>query len=163
MMTLVSASPKPPFSAFLEQHRTAVLAFLRSMVGPVDADDAFQETFLAALRAYESLDGENPRAWLLTIARNKAIDQHRASARRPLPAGDDLPETASADPPPVDDAIWARVAELPQRQREAVALRYGADLAYREVGKAMDTSADAARRNVHEGLKKLRATIEEER
>ena len=85
-----------PFQAFLDEHRSPVLAYLRAMVGPSDADDCFQETFMAALRSYETLDGANPRAWVMTIARNKAIDHHRSAARRPLPKGDDLPDVAGS-------------------------------------------------------------------
>jgi len=154
-------SPRP-FQAFLDEHRRPVLAFLRSMVGPADADDCFQETFMAALRAYETLDGDNPRAWVMTIARNKAIDHHRAAGRRPVPKGDDLPDMAAPTRPEPDPGLWQEVAALPDRQREAVALRFAADLRYREIARAMDTTEEAARRSVHEGLKKLRDRVGEE-
>src|SRR5215211_6404672 len=126
------AKTLPPFQSFLDEHRGPVLSFLRSMVGPDDADDCFQETFIAAMRAYEKLDGLHPRAWVMTIARRKAIDHHRARARRPDPheAAD---EQASPRPGPedgLDSGLWQRVAELPPKQRQAVALRYAADLAY---------------------------------
>jgi RNA polymerase sigma factor (sigma-70 family) len=78
---------RDPFQRFLDEHRAPVLSFLRAMVGPVDADDCFQETFMAALRNYDNLDGAHPRAWVMTIARNKAIDHHRGQARRALPTG----------------------------------------------------------------------------
>lgn len=151
-----------PFHAFLEEHRTAVLAYLRAMVGAVDADDCFQETFMAALRSYETHDGQNPRAWVMTIARNKVIDHHRAAGRRPLPRGDELPDLPAPPLGERDPELWAAVAGLPDRQREAVGLRFAADLRYREVAAAMDTSEEAARRNVHEGLKKLRTQIAKE-
>ncbi len=151
-----------PFQAFLDEHRTPVLAYLRAMVGPSDADDCFQETFMAALRSYETLDGANPRAWVMTIARNKAIDHHRATGRRPLPKGDDLPDVAAPAKTEYDPELWAAVAELPDRQREAVGLRFAADLRYREIAGAMDTTEEAARRSVHEGLKKLRETVKKE-
>jgi RNA polymerase sigma factor (sigma-70 family) len=152
----------PPFQEFLDQHRGPVLAFCRAMVGPVEADDCFQETFMAALRAYDRADGRNPRAWVLTIARRKAIDHHRARASRPEPRGE-LPEQAIHDR--VDHGapeVWAAVGGLPPKQRAAVALRFAADLAYREVAEALGTSEEAARRNVHEGLKRLRQKIETE-
>jgi RNA polymerase sigma factor (sigma-70 family) len=147
----------PPFQAFLEQHRGPVLGFLRAMVGPVDADDCFQETFLAALRAYPSADGRNLRAWVMTIARNKAIDHARARARRATPVADP-PE------PPVADSydglgggeVWARAAELANGQRTALALRFAGDLPYRDIGAALGTSEAAARRRVHDGLEALR-------
>jgi RNA polymerase sigma factor (sigma-70 family) len=151
-----------PFQAFLDEHRTPVLAYLRAMVGPSDADDCFQETFMAALRSYETLDGSNPRAWVMTIARNKAIDHHRSAGRRPLPKGDDLPDVAAPARAEHDPELWAAVAELPERQREAVGLRFAADLRYREIAGAMDTTEAAARRSVHEGLKKLRESVARE-
>jgi RNA polymerase sigma factor (sigma-70 family) len=156
-----SVPSRDPFQSFLDEHRAPVLAFLRAMVGPVDADDCFQETFMAALRNYESLDGANPRAWVMTIARNKAIDHHRARARRAVPKGD-LPDIPAPSPADHDPELWAAVAELPEKQRTAVALRYAADLRYREVGAAMETSEEAARRNVHEGLRKLRERVSRE-
>jgi RNA polymerase sigma factor (sigma-70 family) len=146
-----------PFQAFLDAHREPVLAFLRAMVGPSDADDCFQETFIAALRAYDRMDGRHPRAWVMTIARRKAIDHHRARARRPEPRAE-LPEPATVDVDHggEDERVRAAVAELPPGQRAAVALRYAADLSYREIGAALDCSEEAARRSVHEGLKRLR-------
>jgi RNA polymerase sigma factor (sigma-70 family) len=153
---------RDPFQDFLDEHRAPVLAFLRAMVGPHDADDCFQETFMAALRNYESMNGANPRAWVMTIARNKAIDHHRARARRAIPKGDDLPEVAARAAPEPDPELWAEVGALPEKQRTAVALRFAADLRYREVAAAMDTSEEAARRNVHEGLRKLRERVRRE-
>jgi RNA polymerase sigma factor (sigma-70 family) len=147
-----------PFQRFLDEHRAAVLGFLRAMVGRDDADDLFQETFMAALRRYESLDGANPRAWILTIARRKAIDHHRALVRR-READAEVPEVAAPAAPERDDELWRAVAELPERQRAAVALRFACDLRYREIAEAMDSTEVAARRNVHEGLRKLRGVI----
>jgi RNA polymerase sigma factor (sigma-70 family) len=158
-MTKRMAKPLPPFQAFLDEHRGPVLAFLRSMVGPVDADDCFQETFIAAMRAYETLDGRHPRAWVMTIARRKAIDHHRAKSRRPEPR-DELPELRSSEGIPgaggEGEALWAQVAELPPKQRQAVALRFAADLAYSDIARALECSEEAARHSVHEGLKRLR-------
>lgn len=151
-----------PFQEFLDDHRAPVLAYLRATVGPSDADDIFQETFMAALKGYESLDGSNPRAWVMTIARNKAIDHHRAVRRRPTLKGDDLPDVPAPAREAPDHELWAQVADLPDRQREAVGLRFAAELRYREIATAMDTTEEAARRNVHEGLKKLRTTVERE-
>jgi RNA polymerase sigma factor (sigma-70 family) len=156
-----SVASRDPFQRFLDEHRAPVLAFLRAMVGPVDADDCFQETFMAALRNYDGLNGANPRAWVMTIARNKAIDHHRARARRAIPKAD-VPEVAAPTPPERDPEVWAEVKRLPDKQRTAVALRFAADLRYREVAAAMDISEEAARRNVHEGLRTLRATVSRE-
>ena len=154
-----------PFHAFLGEHRRAVLAFLRASVGPDDAEDCFQETFIAALRAYRRLDGANPRAWVLTIARHKAIDHARARARRPQPRAE-LPQSEAASGSVAGDgqvadpeALWSAVAGLPAKQREAITLRFAADLRYREIAAAMACTEEAARRSVHEGLKRLRARM----
>jgi RNA polymerase sigma factor (sigma-70 family) len=134
-----------------------VLGFLRAMVGPNDAEDCFQETFLAALRAYPRADGRNPRAWVLTIARRKAIDHHRARSRRPEPVADPQPVGADAAIDGLGGGeIWEQVAELSAGQRAALALRFAADLSYREVGTALGTTEAAARRRVHDGLETLR-------
>jgi RNA polymerase sigma factor (sigma-70 family) len=152
----------PPFQQFLDEHREPVLSFLRAMVGPNDAEDCFQETFIAALRAYDRMDGRYPRAWVMTIARRKAIDHHRARARRPEPRAE-LPEATASDGLPGEDAeIWSAVAGLSPAQRAAVALRYAADLPYREIAAALDCSEEAARRRVADGLAQLRKIVNEE-
>ena len=134
--------------------------FLIAIVGPVDADDVYQETWLAALRAYPQLsDVSNLKGWLFTIAHRKAIDHVRARARRATPVAEpaDLPEAPAADVVGVPDAeLWSAVAALPDKQRTAVALRFIADSAYAEIATTMEISEPAARRNVHEGLKRLR-------
>ena len=135
-----------------------MLGFLRTMVGPGDAEDCFQETFVAALRAYPSAEGENMRAWVMTIARNKAIDHHRARARRPHPIPDPEPFAGAAELDGLGEA-WAHAAELSANQRTALALRFAADLPYREIGAALDCSEAAARRRVHDGLEALRRRL----
>ena len=146
----------PPFQVFLDAHRREVHRFLVAAVGPDDADDCFQETFMAALRAYRRLRANsNLRGWVLTIAHRKAIDAHRARARRPGPV-DEVPD-AGADPPPEsEDALWAAVRALAPRQRAAVLHRFVNDLAYREIGDIMGCSEEAARRSAHDGLARLR-------
>jgi RNA polymerase sigma factor (sigma-70 family) len=135
-----------------------VMAMLRGAVGRADAEDCFQETFLAALRAYPKLrDTGNLRGWLLTIAHRKAIDHHRANGRRPLPVAETI-EIATPDPEP-EAGIWARVETLPPKQRAAVTLRYGCDLPHAEIAAAMGCTPEAARRNLHEGLKRLRKEL----
>ena len=146
----------PPFQALLDAHREDVYRYLVASVGPVDADDCFQETWIAALRAYPRLKrADNLRAWVLKIAQRKAIDSHRTRMRRPLPSGS-LPETraeAGADGHP---GLWAAVKELPEKQRTAVFCRSVLGMPYAELAELLDSSQDAARRNVHEGLKTLR-------
>ena len=140
-----------------------MLAYLRAAVGAHDADDAFQETFMAAMRAYNRMDGRHPRAWVMTIARRKAIDHHRARARRPEPRAE-LPEqpVPGPDAKAGDDEVWSAVAELSQAQRDAVALRYAADLSYREIGETLGISEAAARRRVSDALASLRTRVPEE-
>jgi RNA polymerase sigma factor (sigma-70 family) len=148
----------PPFQVLIDEHRDDVYRFLRASVGPHEADDCFQETFISALRAYPRLRGDsNLRGWLFTIAHRKALDSHRARGRRAVPLGE-LPESVGE---PLlngggDPELWSAVGELPTKQRAAVLLRFAGDLAYREIGEAIGSSEEAARRNVHEGLRKLR-------
>jgi RNA polymerase sigma factor (sigma-70 family) len=161
----VSQAP-PPFQAFLDEHRETVWRFLVASVGPTDAEDCFQETFIAALRAYPQLSKRprehNLRAWVLTIAHRKALDAHRARARRATPVAD--PATVSDAKTPAagegpDEALWQAVEELPGRQRSAVVLRFVGDLAHREIATAIGCSEEAARRSLHEGLSKLRKVV----
>lgn len=149
----------PPFEATLETHSADLGRYLRAAVGPDDADDCLQETLIAALRAYPRLRrSSDVRAWLFTIARNKALDVHRARRRRAIPVGDP-PETASRETQDGDAELWTLVAALPEKQRSAVALRFVADLSHREIATALRCSEEAARRSLHEGLSKLRKEL----
>ena len=148
----------PPFQTLLDEYSGDVMAVLRGAVGRTDAEDCFQETFLAALRAYPKLsDSSNLRGWLLTIAHRKAVDHHRASGRRPLPVAE-VAQVGISDPEP-DGEIWAVVGALPPKQRAAVELRYGADLPHAEIAAALGCSPEAARRSLHEGIKRLRREL----
>ena len=148
--------PQPPFQRFLDAHRDDVWRFLVASVGRDAADDVFQETFLAAMRAYPRLRPDNPRSWVLTIAHRKALDHFRARKRRAVPVGD-LPEVPAPEGPDMsDDGVWERVHALPAKQRAAVLLRFAGDLTHAEVAIVMGTSEEAARRNAFEGLRKLR-------
>ena len=132
------------------------MRFLIASVGPTDADDCFQETFLAALRAYPRLrDDSNLKGWLLTIAHRKAIDHHRAGQRQRVLAGR-LPEPDATTIPDTDASVWEPVRQLPPKQRAAEVYRYANDLPYAEIGRLLGCSEAAARRNVHEGLKTIR-------
>jgi RNA polymerase sigma factor (sigma-70 family) len=146
----------PPFQLAVDRHRDSLARFLAATVGPHEADDCLQETLIAALRAYPRLRPEsNVRAWLFAIARNKALDEHRARARRPVPVA--VPEEGSG---PVaaegDEELWGAVRELPPKQRAAVVLRFVNDLPHRDIAQVLDCSEEAARRSLHEGLAKLR-------
>jgi RNA polymerase sigma factor (sigma-70 family) len=144
-----------PYQRALETHRDDVWRYLRGMVGAQEAEDCFQETFLAALRAYPRLRADsNVRAWLLTIAHRKAIDQLRRQRDAPL----DGAERGASDPEQ-DGEIWTAVATLPRRQRAAVLLRFACDLSHRDIASAIGCSEEAARRSLHEGLKRLRETL----
>ena len=148
----------PPFQLLYDEHRDRVWRFVVSLVGRADADDVFQETWLAALRSYPTLrDASNLRSWVLTIAASKATDEHRARTRRPDPTPD-LPDGVAVVPDIADDSLWADVRELPPKQRTALAHRFIGDLAYADIAVAMGTTPAAARRNVHEALTKLRTT-----
>jgi RNA polymerase sigma factor (sigma-70 family) len=160
------SEPLPPFQRFLDEQRDAVWRFLVCSVGRLEAEDCFQETFIAALRAYPRLrPGSNLRAWVLTIAHRKALDAHRGRARRALPVAEaaDMADLAQAGgdsfPPARDEPLWEAVGELPARQRSAVVLRFVADLPHRDIAAAMGCSEEAARRSLHEGLSKLREVV----
>ncbi len=149
----------PPFQYLLDEYRLDVHRLLVASVGPIDADDCYQETWIAALRAYPRLkDASNLRGWILTIAHRKAIDHVRKRTRTATPAGDavELLGSAAVDTTLAGDSPWPAVRQLPEKQRMAVALRFVLDLDFEAVGAAMHTSPEAARRNVHEGLKSLR-------
>ena len=149
--------PLPPFQAVLDEHRDTVARFLVAWVGPQEAEDALQETLISALRAYPRLRaGSNVRAWLLTIARNKAMDSHRARVRRPVLVGEPLDTPSGEEMPEQDDELWDAVRELPAKQRAAVTLRFVGDLSHAEIATVLDCSEAAARRSLHEGLTKLR-------
>ena len=150
----------PPFQTVLDDHAGAVMAILHGAVGRDGAEDCFQETFLAALRGYPKLkDDRNLRGWLLTIAHRKAIDHHRARGRNPVPVAEVAEVAVENGIPEPDERLWAAVGALPPKQRAAVALRYGSDLPHNEIGAALGCSPEAARRNLHEGLKRLRKEL----
>jgi RNA polymerase sigma factor (sigma-70 family) len=150
----------PPFQALLDEHRADGFRFLVASVGPVDADDCFQETFVAALRAYPRLrDTSNLRSWLLTIAHRKAIDAHRARRRRPVPV-EHVAEQAVAAPADGEPALWKAVRALPAKQRAAIVHRYVNDLPYADIGRIVGCSEAAARQNVRAGLASLRGASE---
>ena len=149
---------KQPFEKVVEQHGGTVLRVCRVVLGVHDAEDAWSETFLAAMRAYPGLpDDANAEAWLVTIAHRKAIDVIRSRKRQPAPVSD-LPEapTTLGVPGDRDGDLWRAVADLPDKQRQAVAYHYVAGLAYAEIAAILGGSTDAARRAAADGIKNLR-------
>ncbi len=152
---------RPPFEEVSAEHGSVVLRVCRSLLAPPDADDAWSETFLAALRAYPDLPpGSNVRGWLVTIAHSKAIDILRRAARAPRPAGA-LPErpVPPAEPPSLDGELRALVAALPPKQQAAVIYRYLADLPYDEIARLLRSSEPAARRSAADGIAALRGAL----
>jgi RNA polymerase sigma factor (sigma-70 family) len=150
---------KPPFEAVVAQHGATVLRVVRAVIGRTDADDAWSETFLAALKAYPQLPADaNVEAWLVTIAHRKAIDITRAAARRALPVAEtpDSPASDRADSRDLD--LDAAVSALPPKQRQAVAYHYLAGLPYAEIAIILDSSVAAARRAAADGIATLRRT-----
>jgi RNA polymerase sigma factor (sigma-70 family) len=146
----------PPFEAFLLANRATVARFLQVAVGPAHADDVFQETFLAALRAYPRVrDPARLDRWILKIASRKAIDHHRGAGKRPTPT-DEPPELAAEPVEPADDVLWKAVGELPPKQRIAVVHRHVLDRPYEEIAELLGCSPQAARANVYQGTKRLR-------
>ena len=151
----------PPFQALLDEHSTDLYRFCVATAGWGEADDCFQETWIAALRAYPKLSrADNLRAWLFRIAQNKAIDLHRSRGRRPVPV-EAVAEMTVAEPEgPVLDGqpeLWAALRDLPPKQRTAVFCRTVLGMPYDELAELSESSEDAARHNVFEGLKKLSA------
>jgi DNA-directed RNA polymerase specialized sigma24 family protein len=156
VVTEVAGPAKPAFEAVVTTYAAMVLRVARAVVGPADADDAWSETFLAAMTAYPDLPaGANVEAWLVTIAHRKAIDLVRAGARRPAPMAvppDPSPPTVGA----ADLDVTGAVAALPTRQRQAVAYHYLAGLPYAEIAELLGGTAAAARRAAADGVAALR-------
>lgn len=149
MMGLVRV---PPFERFYEHYRQDVLRHLTALLGRARAEDAFQETFLRALRAYPQLEhGRHLRSWVLTIATRIALDDLRR--RRPV---EELPELAAPDARPAYAELEELAGGLPPKERAAVVLRYGYDLSYAEIGAALGSSEEAARQAASSGVRRLR-------
>jgi RNA polymerase sigma factor (sigma-70 family) len=143
----------PPFERFYLEHREGVFRHLRRLLGAQAAEDAFQETFLRALRAYPRLKhADNLRAWVLRIATNVAVDDHR----RLRAVTSDIPDLESVDQPLPREELRDLTADLPPKERAAVFLRYGYDFSYAQIGAALGQSPDAARQAASSGIRRLR-------
>ncbi len=159
MMAVVTI---PPFERFYLQHRDEVLGYLRRLLGQ-RAEDAWQETFLRALRAYDRLEhGRHLRAWVFTIATSVAMDELRSKASDTLSLdGNDDTETAAAElPPPAFRQLEHLTGSLPPTERAAVVLRYGYDLSYTAIGDALGSSEEAARAAASSGVRRLRRNLD---
>src|ERR1700748_2279063 len=149
---------KQPFEKVVTRHGDTVLRVCRVLLGVHDAEDAWSETFLAALRAYPDLpDTANTEAWLVTIAHRKAIDVLRARKRQPAPVAEGPATPTALGVPGTEDAgLWEAVTALPEKQRQAVAYHYVAGLPYAEIAEILGGTTDAARRAASDGIKNLR-------
>jgi RNA polymerase sigma-70 factor (ECF subfamily) len=153
---MMDAVPVPPFERFYESHRDEVFGFLARRLGRARAEDAFQETFLRALRGYPSLrHGRHLRAWVLTIASRVIADGARR--REGVPEDD----VVSAPRRPAYAELGELTDELPRTERAAVVLRYGYDLEYAQIGAALGSSEQAARQAASSGVRRLRKRKEE--
>ncbi|GAA3733907.1 sigma-70 family RNA polymerase sigma factor [Spinactinospora alkalitolerans] len=144
----------------MAEHGPTVLRVCRAVLGPHDAEDAWSETFLAALRAYPDLDPRaNTEAWLVTIAHRKALDQHRARARGPVPT-DHITDTPAPDSDPHihHDDLWDALKALPPKQRRVLAYHHVAGLPYAQIARILGGTEQAARRAAADGIKTLRTT-----
>jgi RNA polymerase sigma factor (sigma-70 family) len=142
----------PPFERFYLEQRDVVFGFLRRRLGREAAEDAFQETFLRALRGYAALrHGEHLRAWAYTIATRVSADELRR--REPLPA---TRQEGSTDSRPAYAELEHLAERLPPTERAAVVLRYGYDLDYADIGAALGSTAEAARQAASSGVRRLR-------
>jgi RNA polymerase sigma factor (sigma-70 family) len=146
---------KIPFERAIRDHGATVLRVCRTVLGAgPDADDAWSETFLAALRHWPDLDDDtNVEAWLVRVAQRKAIDVTRARARHAVPSAE-LPERQAPDTSSAD--VWHAVAELPERQRLAIAYHYLGGLPHAETAELIGGNATSVRRAASDGIKTLR-------
>ncbi|AEF40847.1 RNA polymerase ECF-type sigma factor [Hoyosella subflava DQS3-9A1] len=148
-----------PFEDVVAEYGPMVLRVCRAVLGPADAEDAWSETFLSAMRAYPDLSpSANIEAWLVTIAHRRAIDVARTNSRSPVPA-ERLPEqhARTGIPGTYDPDLWAALRSLPDKQRKAVAYHYLAGLPHAEIAELLDNSPAAARRAAADGIRTLRA------
>ena len=154
----------PPFELFYEEHRDEVFGVLVKRLGRQRAEDAFQETFLRALRAYTALrHGDQLRAWVLTIARNVAVDVFRRERPGVEFTSKGQVEDLSLFAEPIDlprrpayTELEHLTGELPPTERAAVVLRYAYDLPYAAIGAALGSSEEAARQATSAGVRRIR-------
>lgn len=150
-------SAKQPFETVVEVHGSTVLRVCLAVVGHSDADDAWSETFLSAMRAYPDLpDDANVEAWLVTIAHRRAIDVGRARSRRAVPTDTIADRAVQPAPTEPDSDLTAALAALPDKQRRCVAYHYLGGLPYAEIATLLGGTPDAARRAAADGIAALR-------
>ena len=148
-------TPKPPFEQVVARYGPTVLRVCRAVLGTDDADDAWSDTFVSALRAYPTLpDNPNLEAWLVTIAHRRALDVVRRTNRHAVPTADLPAQGRETEHRDLD--LVRSLAALPDKQRFAVVYHYLAGLPYQEVAQVIGGSPEAARRAAADGIANLR-------
>jgi RNA polymerase sigma factor (sigma-70 family) len=146
----------PPFERFYLRHRDEIYGYLVRLLDRQAAEDAFQETFLRALRGYPALEhGRHLRAWAFTIATRVALDERRRSRAVPV----ETPEQSVLDGEPAYAELAHLADDLPPKERAAIVLRYGYDLTYADIGAAIGSTPDAARQAASSGVRRLRRSM----
>ena len=159
---MAASRTRPAFETVVTAHAVTVSRVCRAVLGPhPDADDAWSETFLAAMRAWPELpDDANVEAWLVRIAHRKAIDVVRARGRRALPVGDPAEQVSTRGIPDGTRLdVWAALRALPDKQRQAVAYHHLAGLPYQDIAELLGGTPEAARRAAADGMKTLRRLL----
>ncbi len=156
----------PDFETLVTAHSARLHAYLwRLLRDPADAEDALQDTFLRAFRAYARTAGHpNRQAWLYRIATNVARTRQKQAGRAAARTTALDPELVAAGPGVAEQfdqaqtlsAVAAAVAALPAQQRAALILRKYQELDYAEIAAILNCTAAAARANVYQALQKLR-------
>ncbi len=157
------------FERLYAEHAGALFSFLAYRTGDrVLAEDLLADTWERVLRARRrrGLRGEDGRAWLFTIALNLVRDHaRRADAeRRALERGGGRPEEG-ADPlagVAARDVVMRAVAGLSEEERDAVALRFGAELTVPEIARLTGEKLSTVEGRTYRALRKLRASLPEE-
>ena len=166
--TTTRRGSRPPFEQVVEEHGPTVMRVCRAILDPADAEDAWIDTFVSAMRAYPELrPGSNVRGWLVTIAHNapSTCSGPRAGGRsRPIVCPTSPRPRPTPSTPPADTTRCApHSTRCAPKQRTAVVYRHLGELPYPEIARAMGTSETAARRNVSDGIAKLRTRLREDR
>ena len=157
----------PELGVMYRDHAAAVWRYARSRLpSDADADDLTSDVFARALHSAGGYDEDrgNPRMWLMGIARHATADWYRR--RAPEDPSPDVPEAVDDAEPATDvlrkegaGEVRALLEHLNEREREAVALRFGAELSAADIGQMLGTSATGARRLVHRAVTKLRGVV----
>ena len=162
---------RPPFEDLYREYLGRIYAYVRAQVGAAaDAEDITAQVFMNAYQAYARFEARNttPAAWLFRIARNATLDHFRAGGRR-----ERLRRTIEHQPLAEEDpagqaeeriqyrALLAHVAQLPERQRDAISLRHSG-LSFEEVGGLLGCSEDAAKMLYHRAVKALKEAVRKE-